>query len=308
MQFSGNFLIFLNLLTNLDITNYIFYFFPNMKFKLYREFGALNSPEIFSALEKGLKFCGHEIVSQNEDIPVIWSVLWKGRMLANKKIYHQARAEGKKVLIIEVGNLIRGKTWRISLDNINNRGFFGNTSDVDQDRPQILGVCLRDLQKNRKSEVLICSQLPESLQWEGMPNMETWITDTIQEIKSVSDRKIVLRPHPRAFFKNNLKDVRIELPRKIPNTYDDFDIDYNFHCVINHNSGPCVQSAIFGTPVICDQSSLAWPVSDHYKNIENISLSDRENWFVELCHTEWTVEEISKGIPIQRIFKKSLDF
>lgn len=279
-----------------------------MKFKLYREFGALNSPEIFSALEKGLKSCGHEIVSENEDIPVIWSVLWKGRMLANKEIYHRAKNSGKKVLIIEIGNLVRGKTWRICLDNINNRGFFGNEIDVDQNRPNVLGVCLRDLQKNRRPEILICSQLPESLQWEGMPSMDQWINETVRKIKSHCDRKIVVRPHPRSFFKNNFKDVRVEIPKKIPNTYDDFDIDYNFHCVVNHNSGPSVQAAIFGTPVICDQSSLAWPVSDRYENIENISLPDREKWFVELCHTEWTVEEISKGLPVQRIFEKSLDF
>lgn len=279
-----------------------------MKFKIYREFGALNSPEVFSALEKGLKFCGHEIVSENEDIPVIWSVLWKGRMLANKEIYHRAKKTGKKVLIIEIGNLIRGKTWRISLDNINNRGFFGNKRELDHCRPQVLGVSLRELQKNRRSEILICSQLAESLQWEGMPSMNEWINHTIRKIKFYSDRKIVLRPHPRAFFKNNFKDVRVEIPRKIPNTYDDFDIDYNFHCVVNHNSGPGVQAAIFGTPIICDQSSLAWPVSDQYENTENISLPDREKWFVELCHTEWSLEEISKGIPVQRIFEKSLDF
>lgn len=279
-----------------------------MKFKLYREFGALNSPEVFSALEKGLKSCGHEIVSENEDIPVIWSVLWKGRMLANKEIYHQAKKFGKKVLIIEIGNLVRGKTWRICLDNINGRGFFGNKIDLDQSRPDVLGVCLRDLQKNRRPEILICSQLSESLQWEGMPSMNQWINDTIEKIKSLTDRKIVVRPHPRAFFKNNFKDVRIEMPRKIPNTYDDFDIDYNFHCIVNHNSGPGVQAAIFGTPVICDKSSLAWPISDRYENIENISLPDREKWFVELCHTEWTIEEISKGIPVQRIFEKNLDF
>lgn len=279
-----------------------------MKFKLFREFGAINSPEIFSALERGLKSCGHEIVSENEDIPVIWSVLWKGRMLSNREIYYQAKKTGKKVLIIEVGNLIRGKTWRISLDNINNRGFFGNKCKLDQHRPHVLGVCLRDSQKNKKPEILICSQLPESLQWEGMPSMEQWISDAIKKVQSYSDRKIVLRPHPRAVFKNNFKDVQIDIPRRIPNTYDDFDIDYNFHCVINHNSGPCVQAAIFGTPIICDLSSLAWPVSDYYENIEKISLPDRETWFLELCHTEWTVEEISSGIPIQRIFEKNIDF
>jgi len=278
-----------------------------MKFKLYRQYGALNSPEIFSAVESGLRRCGHEIVEENEDVPVIWSVLWKGRMRSNQGIYNRAKKQGKKILIIEVGNLLRGKTWRISLDNINNRGFFSNKTELDENRPKNLGVNLRDLEKNRRSEILICSQLTESLQWEGMPSTEQWISAVIEQIRQRSDRKIVVRPHPRASIRLTSANARIELPRKLPNTYDDFDIDYKYHCVINHNSGPCVQSAIFGTPVICDSSSLAWPVSDSYQNLENISLPDRDRWFLELCHTEWTTTEISDGIPIKRIFEKSLD-
>ena len=46
-----------------------------MRFRLYREYGAQNSRPVFDALEEGLKALGHEIVSNSEDIPVIWSVL-----------------------------------------------------------------------------------------------------------------------------------------------------------------------------------------------------------------------------------------
>jgi hypothetical protein len=70
---------------------------------------------------------------------------------------------------------------------------------------------------------------------------------------------------------------------------------------VNHNSGPAVQAAIAGVPIICDSSSLAYPVSDKFENIENIALPDRQEWFLKLCHTEWTVEEIAQGIPLQRL-------
>jgi hypothetical protein len=93
----------------------------------------------------------------------------------------------------------------------------------------------------------------------------------------------------------------IEVPRKIQNSYDDFDINYNYHCVINHNSGPAVQAAIKGVPVICDSSSLAHPVSEKWKNLENPQLPDRDDWFLKLCHSEWTVEEIGQGMPILRL-------
>ena len=43
-----------------------------MRFKLYREYGALNSPPVFDALEQGLRHQGHTIVTENEDVSVIW--------------------------------------------------------------------------------------------------------------------------------------------------------------------------------------------------------------------------------------------
>lgn len=275
-----------------------------MKFKLYREYGALNSVEVFNAFSKGLKSLGYSEVQTGEDVSVIWSVLWKGRMKMNQQVYETAKKQGRPIIIIEVGNLKRGITWRVCLDNINGAGYFGNTEDLDENRATTLGLNLKPVAENRKNEILICSQMPESLQWQNMPPMETWIKQTVEKIRHHTDRKIVVRPHPRSFIRPNIPGCRLELPKKLPNTYDDFDIDYNYHCVINHNSGPAVQAAIFGIPVICDRTSLAYPVSDCLENIEKIVLPSRERWFLELCHTEWTTEEISSGRPLQRLLKK----
>ena len=102
----------------------------------------------------------------------------------------------------------------------------------------------------------------------------------------------------------------MEHPKKIPNTYDDFDIFYNYHCVVNHNSGPAVQALIQGIPVICHSSSLAGELSNKFEDLENLTYFPRENWFLKLCHTEWTVNEISQGIPLRRLLpylEKQLD-
>jgi hypothetical protein len=93
----------------------------------------------------------------------------------------------------------------------------------------------------------------------------------------------------------------MENPRKIDGSYDDFNIDYNYHCVINHNSGPAVQAAISGVPVICDYTSLAAPVSMDYSQLAAPTLPDRTDWFIKLCHTEWTVSEIEQGLPFSRL-------
>lgn len=275
-----------------------------MNFKLYREYGALNSVPIFNAFEQGLKNLGYRTVDKNEDVAVIWSVLWAGRMLGNSLVYNSCRHSGKPVIIIEVGNLIRNKTWRVSLNHVNSLGFFGNTENIDLDRPSKLGVSLKDPKFQRRSEILIAAQHQQSLQWDGQPPMSEWAVRTLKEIRKYSNRKVILRPHPRSRFNLVHSDIQIETPIQLPGSYDDFDIDYNYHCVINHNSGPAVQAAIDGVPIICDSSSLAGKISSRFKDIEHIQLPDRTQWFLELCHTEWTVEEISQGIPLSRLLPK----
>jgi hypothetical protein len=272
-----------------------------MRFKIHKTHGALNSAPIFAALEQGIKNTGFSVVDSGQDVDVIWSVLWHGRMQANQLIYNQCRAKRKPVMIIEVGNLIRGTTWRISLDHIHGLGIFGNSENLDKFRPTVLGLNLKPLNQNRNNKILIACQHERSLQWEGQPSMAEWAKRKVAEIRKFTEKDIVIRPHPRSPFALNMTGVQVEQPKKIPNSYDSFDIDYNYHCVINHNSGPAVQAVINGIPVICDSSSLAFPVSEQIENINNPTLQDRDEWFLKLCHTEWTVSEISKGLPIQRL-------
>lgn len=272
-----------------------------MKFKLYREHGALNSQPIFDSIHKGLHYLGHEIVDQGEDIAVVWSALWSGRMLGNKQIFENRKAQGLPTIFVEVGNLKRNTTWRISIDHINGHGIFGNKTNLDSSRPEKLGMVLKDIQTKRKEEILIACQHTKSLQWQGMPPMAKWVIETVNQIRQVSARPIVVRPHPRDPFSLNLSGVKLETPKRVSGTYDDFNIDYNYHCVVNYNSGPAIQAAIAGVPVVCDLSSLAWPVSSVIPQISHPTLPDRRQWFVELCHSEWTVQEIEKGIPFARL-------
>ena len=274
-----------------------------MNLKIYREYGALNSVPVFDAFEKGATSCGFKIVDTNEDISVIWSVLWQGRMAKNQWVYNKAKELGRPVIIIEVGTLIRGQTWKISVNNINANGIF-NFENLDINRVDRLNVKLQPIKVNPKPEILIALQHQQSLQWQGQPEIEQWTNATIANLKLHTDRSIIVRPHPRNPIKRPITGAQIEIPKKVIGTYDNFDINYNFHCVINHNSGPAVQSVIAGTPVICDQSSLAAEMSGKISDIENIKLPNRDQWFLKLCHTEWTIDEIASGAPLDRLKEK----
>jgi hypothetical protein len=274
-----------------------------MKFKIYKEYGALNSQPVFSAFEQGLKTLGFSSVDHGQDIDVIWSVLWQGRMQGNRAVYEKAMAQGRPIMIIEVGNLVRGKTWRVSLNHINGLGIFKNHENLDLDRYKKLGLKLTPELKNRKNQILLACQHEYSLQWQGLPKMSQWVSEQVQEIRKFSSRSVVVRPHPRSPFKINIPGVEIDVPKQLVNTYDDYNIDYNYHCVINLSSGPAIQAAISGIPVITGVESLAYPISDTIENIETVQLKPREDWFLKLLHTEWTVDEIRQGIPQKRLTK-----
>ena len=275
-----------------------------MKFRIYKEYGALNSVPVFTALEHGLKNLGFSVVDSGQDVDVIWSVLWQGRMQCNQQVYERARALNRPVMIVEVGNLIRGKTWRLSLNNINGQGIFADTENLDIDRPKKLGIALKPELINRRSEILIAGQHQQSLQWQGQPPLEEWMRRKITEIRKFSPRSIIVRPHPRALFHLRMPGVTMDMPRQVPKTYDDYNFDCNYHCVVNFNSGPAVKAAIGGVPVITDTSSLAYDVSDVIENIETPILKPREDWFIKLAHTEWTMPEILTGSPMKSLIEK----
>ena len=67
------------------------------------------------------------------------------------------------------------------------------------------------------------------------------------------------------------------------------------------NSGPGVQAAISGTRPIVDKTSLAAPVAVSIDNIEKTYDIDRDRWLVEICHTEYTLQEIKQGLWLKRL-------
>jgi hypothetical protein len=76
---------------------------------------------------------------------------------------------------------------------------------------------------------------------------------------------------------------------------------FDCHAVVNYNSGPGIQAAIAGTRPIVDNTSLAYPVGVGYADIEQPYTIDRHTWLAQICHTEYTVEELRRGLWLKRI-------
>lgn len=236
------------------------------------------------------------------DAVVIWSVLWHGRMKPNQAVYEHYRGQNRPVIIIEVGALYRGETWKLAVNHITRAGYYGHQHKLDYGRPAKLRISLAD-QPNSGPEIIVAAQHQRSLQVAGIESMESWALTQIQLLRNSTDRPIHIRAHPRSPLRMPYmpEGTKMEVARPVPNTYDGFDMHYNCHAVVNYNSGPGIQAAISGCRPIVDHSSLAYPVAVGYADIERPYTIDRQQWLTEICHTEYTVEEIRQGIWLKRI-------
>jgi hypothetical protein len=268
---------------------------------------AKNSGPVIGAMLDSLRQKGIMIQenSWDADAVIIWSVLWSGRMAANQAVWSHYRSQGRPVIIIDVGALYRGETWKIALNSITANVYYGHTENLDWDRPRKLGISLA-INVNRNPRIVIAAQHARSLQVVGLVSMEGWVIQQVERLRKVTDRPIVVRPHPRSALNwaglvHLPPDVEIEQPVRIINTYDSYNLAFDCHALVNHNSGPGIQAALAGTRPIVDSSSLAYPVCIQIENIDLPYTVDRDQWLTEICHTEYTVKEIQQGLWIQRL-------
>ena len=280
-----------------------------MRFSLFKEYGAMNSTPVFEAFEHSLRDAGH-IVTESDmhaDVAVIWSVLFNGRMSGNKPVWDYYTKTGRKVIVLEVGGIKRGTTWKVGLNGINRDAYFGPTGN-DNTRAEHLGLRLGNWRKSG-DYILICGQHEKSLQWRNMPRMSQWVMNTIDTIQKYTDRPIIFRPHPRCrldAIEHQYRNVYRQDPRKIEGSYDDFDMGFdNVFCTISYSSNPGIQSVIHGVPAFVGPSSLAYDVAGHDLNlIEYPQTPDRTQWLNDYAWTEYTVEEIEAGLPLKRLTSK----
>ena len=276
-----------------------------MKFSLFTQNSPLNSPPIWTAVKSGLIKLGH-IVDENNintDIPVIWSLLWHGRMAKNRFIWEKFRSTNKKVLVVEVGGIIRNQTWKIGINGINRSADFGPKENNDT-RSKQLGLTLRPWRK-QGDHILICLQHTQSEQWKDMPSLEKYVIDIVSKLRQHTKRKIVIRSHPRCVLpvRPPLENVEYEIPKQIANTYDDFDLNFtNAWAVISHSSNPGIHAVLNGIPAYVGEHSLAYEVANtDLSTIESPEMPERQQWLNDYAYTEWTDTEIASGLPFSRL-------
>lgn len=238
--------------------------------------------------------------SMDADAALIWSVLWYGKMSANKRVWDHYRAQNKPVIVIEVGGLIRNTTWKLGINGINREANFAIPDIVGSERRKLLGIELQPW-KDEGEYILITGQHACSEQWSDMPVMDRYYRDTIQQIREFSDKPIVVRSHPRYreslhfncdmnWYKDN--GITWNIPKHIQQSYDSFDLEYmlkHTHYTVSHSSNAGISSIINGVPAVVSKSSLAYDMGSTH---DALRYMDREEWLNKLCYVEYYPDEI----------------
>lgn len=283
-----------------------------MKIEIWPKFGPLNSNKIFDCFIQSLRDSGEQLfVDQNAeaDVAVIWSVLWQGRMRNYQRIWQQYRSAGKPVIVLEVGGLRRNESFKIGINGVNAKADFANETFDDKRWP----LFRHTLQpwKDTGNKIIILGQHHTSEQWAGMPSMDKWFENQIQEIRKHTDRAIEIRPHPRNPIGLNIKkysNVNVKYPIMDKATIDDTDFKKTLDdawAVVNYSSNPAMEAVINGVPVFVSEDSLCHEVGNtSFEDINNPTKPDRQNWAYKLSYTEWFADEIAEGKPWRRIKKR----
>jgi hypothetical protein len=157
---------------------------------------------------------------------------------------------------------------------------------IDDRYKKILSYLGKDIEPwktTRNGPILLCPSSNFLYSFYGS-SLSEWVSDTINQIRSYSDRPIKIR----------YKEL---IPK------DDIDHDIlDAWCVVTHVSAAALDSLRLGIPVIVTGSCAASPLSTPIKDIENPKMEDgRHELFSYLAWGQFSVEEFSKHNIINEI-------
>lgn len=232
------------------------------------------------------------------------------------------RKNAKNIVYIEtpvLGRVIDKKNsyafYRIGLNGyLNNDGDFFNEEELEKNRLEFIKSRVEvplfpGWKDHKKGNILILLQIPGDASLRGQ-RMGEWLSDTIDKIRGVTDRKIWVRFHPATSEKGR-SEIFSELQYLFFQNYKDVNFGDGVSTSLNqdlsdagicvsYTSGSSIDAVLKGVPVIAmDMGNLAYPISSHYiEEIHNPKLASTQeidDWLMKLANCQWTEDEMKIG-------------
>lgn len=166
-----------------------------------------------------------------------------------------------------------------------------------------LNIVMKPAQQRDHGHILICMQRDGGFAMKTLDPVQ-WLRDKINQIRAVSSRKIVVRPHPGSWkhsdfaeFTHRHFQTRLNVSVNDPTQSTLLQDLSNAHSAVFFNSSASVAAACEGIPIFAeDQSCVSWSVANHdLKQIESARVFDRTQWIHELSAAHWSDQEGQQG-------------
>ena len=190
---------------------------------------------------------------------------------------------------------------RYSINGVfNDTGNYCNKNSDDTQWKKIqrdLHVRLQPWTLYERENILLCLQRNGGWSMKGKDVVQ-WANQKIAEIRTFSDRPIVVRPHPGdkkapQYTKNiHGPNVRISFQPHI-----EHDLAKTM-CTIVYNSSPAVASVIEGVPVIVEDpssSQVAEVCHTNLSDINDLKKKEREQWIRNIAQCHWSFVDLQSG-------------
>jgi len=192
---------------------------------------------------------------------------------------------------------------RYSLDGVfYNTNDYANANSDSSKWQQIqrqLGLTLKPWRANG-NHVLVCLQRDGGWSMKGT-DMAQWTIQTVQQLRAVTDRPIVIRSHPKHHMDLSALTRLPSVIQSTPGHSLQQDL-HNAWAAVFCNSSSSVAAALDGVPVFAtDDDCVAWSVANQdLTQIETPVMPDRTQWLNDLSSAHWTDAESSAGLIYQR--------
>ena len=163
------------------------------------------------------------------------------------------------------------------------------------DRPDDRWRKLNYTIENKKTgnHILLVTPSEKPCKFYGI-NRNTWVQETINQIKKYTDRPIIVRD----------KSPR---PQRIRNTI--FDDLKNCHALVTYQSIAAVESVLYGVPAFTLAPTAADPVCDKDLSlIETPTIQDKDKiykWACHLAYGQFHIEEFKNGIAYRILLNEN---
>lgn len=253
------------------------------------------------------------------DYAIIWNVYCKFKIGTQyrDKVKKFQKNNNNKLIILELGFLNRDYYYSIGFDHISN---FGNYPEYPNDEIRLdnLKIIPKELKYEKKNNlnndkyILFCTQVPWDTQVQDV-DYTNWVINTLKKIKQYSNRKILLRLHPKHTPRKNFiyfnksffikHNISVEISQNT--LLKDFE---NSYCCIAYNSTVLVDAILNGIPILAGSNTSI--VSDlciyDFSKIEDLpkfSIEQIRKCLANISYKQWNLQEIKEGELLKYYFK-----